>query len=75
MVSGSGVYRNRHNGHPIGRTDSVDRSDEDGSDADGRRVRRRVSPANGGDDDDSIFISDDEDDQSHHPGELCSTVW
>ena len=46
---------------------NFDLSDEDGSDADGRRVRRRVSPSSGGgggDDDNSVFVSDDDD---YHP--------
>ena len=53
-----------------------DLSDEDGSDADGRRVRRRVSPSSGGgggDDDNSVFVSDD-DDFYPTPGE-CECDW
>ena len=55
---------------------NFDLSDEDGSDADGRRVRRRVSPSSGGgggDDDNSVFVSDD-DDFYPTPGE-CECEW
>ena len=46
---------------------NFDLSDDDGSDVNGRRVRRKVSPSSGGgggDDDNSVFVSDDDD---YHP--------